>query len=198
MQEPAGARDAQDRAFGDGGGSLGADGLMARRVERLAGRIDFDQALAGENAAELTDGPAEAFGDGAAVGLGRGGLQAERERIEGGQQVFEQAGGRILAELLALALVATLLVLLVGVATEHRVLETRDLALEFGEAHGRIGGVRSGFGGGFGHKIISLRGRGGAFSRGRGRTSVRAGGGGPSGGPAGPRGRRPWRRSSGR
>ena len=166
---------------------------MAGRIERLAGRIDLDESLAGEDAAELADRHAEALGDGASVGLGGGGLEAERERIERGQQVFEQAGGRVLAELLALALVAALLVLLVGVAAEDRVLQARDLAFQFGEAHGGIGRVRSGFGGGIGHKIISVRGRGGAASRGRARASVRAGGGGPSARPAGPSGRRPWR-----
>jgi SAM-dependent methyltransferase len=50
VQEPARAGDAEHRAFGDGGGGFGADGLMAGRIERLAHGVDLDEALAGARA----------------------------------------------------------------------------------------------------------------------------------------------------
>jgi hypothetical protein len=85
---------------------------VTRRIEGLAEGFTSTRPSASEDAAELADGHAEALGDGASVGLRGGGLQAERERIERGEEILEQAGRRELAQLLALALMAALLVLL--------------------------------------------------------------------------------------
>ena len=62
---------------------------MAGGIERLAHRVDLDEALRGKNRTQLADRHAEAFGDGAPVGLLCRGLQAEVERIQGGEEVFE-------------------------------------------------------------------------------------------------------------
>ena len=98
MEQPARTGDAEHGAFGDIRTRLGAHGFVPRRIESLADRIDLDEALRGKNRAQLADRHAEAFGDGTPVGLLRRGLQAEVERIQGGQKVFKQAGRGELAE----------------------------------------------------------------------------------------------------
>ena len=119
---------------------------MVRGVERLAQRVEFGEALLGQGVPQLVDRHAEAFGDRAAFGLTLGGGEAEGERIEARQEFLEQAGRGELPEFFAVALVATLLVLLIGLAAEDRVAEAGDFAFEFGDAGGGVG--RRGFGGG--------------------------------------------------
>ena len=69
MEQPARAGDAEHGAFGDIRTRLGAHGFVTGRIERLAGWIDLDEALRRKNRAQLADGHAEAFGDGASVSL---------------------------------------------------------------------------------------------------------------------------------
>ena len=59
---------------------------MAGRIEGLAHRADLDEPLGREDRAQLADRHAEAFGDGAAVGLLRGGLEGP---------FTEEADGRV-------------------------------------------------------------------------------------------------------
>ena len=85
---------------------------MVRGIKGLTERVEFGEPLLGQGIPELVDRHAEAFGDGAAFGLALGGSEPERERIEAGQELFEQASGGELTQLLAVALVAALLILL--------------------------------------------------------------------------------------
>ena len=126
---------------------------MVRRIEGLAERIEFGEPLLGQGIPQLVDRHAEAFRDGAAFGLALGGSEPERERIEAGQEFFEQASGGELTQLLAVTLMAALLILLVGLATENRIAEAGHFAFQFGEAGRGVG--RHGLGGrGVGHRII--------------------------------------------
>lgn len=144
MERPTGAEDAEDGALGLVGRGLLGEGLVARRVEGLAERGDLLQAVAGERGLELLDGHGEAGGDrGAGLALGRG--EAETEGVQGGQEILDHGSRGEAAEVGLVALVATGLVLLVGVGAQEGVPELGDLGLEGGEA--RVGrGLGSGRG----------------------------------------------------
>jgi len=73
------------------------------RIEGLAGRVDFLEAVVGERGFQLGEDHLDAFDDAFGVGGLLGGGEAVGEVVDDGQQVFEYAAGGKLAQLVFLS-----------------------------------------------------------------------------------------------
>src|SRR5690606_5675337 len=138
--------------------------------------VDLLEAVVGEGGDELVGDHGHAANEGLEVGVGRGGGgQTEGKVVERGEQVFEDLGGGVLAQLLLFAHGAAAEIVKVGERAQVAFLAFGGLTAGGGEVAFGTGRGGTGFGGGLGFGGGGLRGgdlgrggRGGGFGRGSG------------------------------
>jgi hypothetical protein len=137
MEEPTRAKHPSDSTLGLIEGGLLRKCLVGGGVEGLAEGLNLTEPVAGEGARQLLDGEGKARGDGG-TGLAIGASEAEAKRVDGGEEVLNDARGGELAEVGEVALVSASLVLMVGRGAQGGLAQLVDLDLEAGK--GVLGG----------------------------------------------------------